>query len=112
MEIREYQFLKSDLILANGNELYKLLLKLGEIQFLKNITTRRSLFVVGKTDFPASRNHFFSSIFQRLRSVFYRLVEKCLIQRSPSFRLAETDFLASENCFRLVRVFPPSGNRH
>ena len=29
-------------------------MKLGEIQFLKNITARGSLFMVGETDFPAS----------------------------------------------------------
>ena len=38
--------------------LVKSSLKLGEIQFLKNILARGSLFMVGETDFPASGNHF------------------------------------------------------
>ena len=55
---------------------------LVKIQFLKNIPARGSLFVVGETGFPASGNHFFSSIFQRLLSVFSRLVEKYFSTKS------------------------------
>ena len=39
-------------------------MKLGEIQFLENITARRSLSVVGEKDFPASGNHCFSPFFK------------------------------------------------
>ena len=38
--------------------------------------------MVGETDFPASGNHFFFSIFQRHLSVFYRLVEKYFSTKS------------------------------
>ena len=40
------------------------ILKLGEIQFLKNTTARGSLFMLGETDFPASGKHFLSPFFR------------------------------------------------
>ena len=54
---------------------WKPYLKLGEIQFLKNIPARGSLFVVVEMGFSASGTHFCSP-FLRLLSVFFRLVEK------------------------------------
>ena len=45
--------------------LVETIIKIRQIQFLKNISARGSLFVVGETDFPASGNHLFSS-FSRL----------------------------------------------
>ena len=56
-------------------------MKLGKIQFLKNITARGSFFVVGKTDFPASGNYFFHSIFPTPAS-FSRQVEKYFSTKS------------------------------
>ena len=86
-------------------------MKLGEIQFLKNITARGSLFMVGGMDFPASGKHFFLH-FVRDSCQFFFVWQKSIFHRNFSFRLVETDFLASGNRFRLLRVFPLSGNRH
>ena len=57
-------------------------MKLDEIQFLKSTAAREGLFVVGERDFPASRNHLFLSVFQRLLSVFLRIVEKYFSTKS------------------------------
>ena len=57
------------------------MLKLGKIQFLKNISARGSLFMVGETDFPASEKHFFLH-FQIILSVFFRLVEEYFSTKS------------------------------
>ena len=42
----------------------------------KKYSCKRSLFMVGETDFPTSGDHFFFSIFKRLPSVLFRLEEK------------------------------------
>ena len=64
-----------------------------------------SLLAVEETDFPARGNHFFFSIFQRLLSPFFRLVEKYFSMKS-FIPAGETDFLASGNRFCLLSVFP------
>ena len=51
-------------------------MKLGEIQFLKNIPVRESLFMVGKTDFPASEKHFFFLHFSETPVSFFPSVKK------------------------------------
>ena len=54
---------------------WKPLQKLDEIQFLENTSVRGSLFVVGKTNFQASGNHFFLHFVETPVS-FFRLEEK------------------------------------
>ena len=57
-------------------------MKLEEIQILKNIPTKGSLFVVGETDFRAGGNQFLFFNFQRLLKVFFRLLEKYFSTKS------------------------------
>ena len=133
-KLRRIKFLKNNLLPGNGNQgesnfekltlfrlmetdfrafflLVETIIEIRRNSVFKNIPARGSLFMVEETDFPASGNHFFFSIFQRLLSVF-SVQQKNIFQRNPSFRLVEADFLASGNRFRLLRVFPLTGNLH
>ena len=86
-------------------------MKLGDIQFLKNNTAGGSLlFMIGETEFPASGKHFFSHFSETLASFFPS--SRNIFHPSFSFKLVETDFLASGNRFCLIRVLLLSGNCH
>ena len=61
--------------------------------------------MIEETDFPASGNHFFLH-FSETPVSFFLSSRTFFFQRNPLFRLVETDFLASGNRFRFLRVFP------